>query len=220
MRFERKYITTFFAVIFAVFSSVSVYQFLKVRESVSIAAPQSGPALMNVVTAKHKILLGVKLSLQDLEVQKWPAEGLAGTYFKNPNALVGRTTRTNLMLGEPLSESKLLAEGQNISNVIPEDMRAVTISIRSSAMLERMLERGSLVDVLSIREDQEPFVPRVIAQGVRVMSVAGLADKAEKRVSQNMEVSLLVDPTQASRIIAARNNGIIEITVRNDRPQL
>jgi len=217
MRLGKKHFSAVFAFVFAILATGTIYQFLQERESISIAAPQS--ATVGVVVARQNVAMGVKLTVEDLEVQAWPETSATGGYFQMAGSVVGKTTKSNLFAGEPITNSKLLREGENISSLIPEDMRAVTVPIRRSDILERMLVRGSLVDVIAIMGEDEPAKPKVIAQAVRVLSVSTPNPKDVNRTQGFMEVTLLAEPRKASWIVLATNEGVIEIVMRNDRPQ-
>ena len=223
--FMKRNIPLALALLFAVFSSFGVYNFLKSREGGVVHATVA--STLPVVVAKHSLSVGIKLSADDLITQDWPGEIVTGQYFQNPKQLVGRVLRANIAADEPLTVAKVLKEGDNLSNLIPGNMRAVTVSIPRSATLARVLERGSFVDVISVFAGEERQMnSRVIAQAVRVLAVDDSMatinqkqpDTAKKpAVPSTMEVMLLVTPRDADWIVYARNQGTIEIVMRNER---
>lgn len=216
----KRYVPMAFAVIFAVLSSVSVYFFLKDRSGVSHASPIS---TLSVVVAKTPIAIGEKLKEHDLEAVSWPQEAAPKTSYRSVRQLIGKTARVNMDQNEPVLESKLLADGENFSSLIPEDMRAVTVAVKRSDALAKILERGTLVDVLSlfVYEETGIVTAETIVGKALVLSVHKEAEAATNGRSQEkqkqMEVTLIVKPKEAERIIAAMSQGGIDLVVRNDQ---
>ncbi len=217
----KRYIPISFAVVFAVISSVGVYHFLKDRSGVSQAAvPQV--TMVPVVVAKNPIGIGEKVAEQNLEIASWPGEAVPENSFRSAKTIAGRTSRINISANEPLVESKLLADGENFSSLIPQGLRAITVSIKRSDALAQILERGGSVDVLSLFtfNGTKVITAETIVEKARVINVyKGSVTKSTSGRSQEpeqMEVTLIVTPNEAKRIVAATNQGGIDLVVRND----
>ena len=212
----RRYLPVVLAFVFATLSSVSVYQYLNGRERVSVA--KVDPTIP-VVVAKRDMTPGVRLTAEDLSVQNWPKEIMSERYFRSPKELVGRTLRTSVISEEPLTASKLMQEGENFASLIPPDMRGVTITVRRSEALTKLLERGSVVDVIALFDDgKNTPAPKVIAQAVRVLAIHDHADLlSTERGPRQMEVTLMVSPRDAEWIVMAMNKGVVELVLRNER---
>lgn len=217
----KRYVPIGFAAIFAVISSVGVYHFLKDRSGVSQAAvPQV--TMVPVVVAKNPIGIGEKVAEQNLEIASWPGEAVPENSFRSAKTIAGRTSRINISANEPLVESKLLADGENFSSLIPQGMRAATVSIKRSDALAQILERGGTVDVLSLFtfNDTKIVTAETIVEKARVIGVH--KGNVTKSVSgktlepEQMEVTLIVTPSEAKRIVAATSQGGIDLVVRND----
>ena len=212
----KKYLSVIVAFVFATLSSVSVYHYLSSREQVSLA--KVDPTI-SVVVAKHDLGPGIRLTAEDLTIQNWPKESTSGQYFRNPKELTGRTLRTSVLAEEPLTDSKLIEEGENFSSLIPPDMRGVTISVRKSEAMAKLLERGSVVDVIALLENGENNpTTKVIAQAVRVLAINDRGDLLNpEHGAKQMEVTLMVTPRDAEWIVMAMNKGIVELALRNER---
>ena len=111
-----------------------------------------------------------------------------------------------------------MREGENFTSFIPSHMRGVTISVRKSYTLAKLLESGSLVDVIAMFDDGK-VTPKtkVIAQAVRVLAIHDRGALNPDRASQEMEVTLMVTPQDAEWIVMAINKGVVELVVRNER---
>lgn len=217
----KRYVPIGFAAVFAIISSVGVYHFLKDRSGVSQAAvPQV--TMVPVVVAKNPIGIGNHIAEHDLEVASWPQEAAPEASFRSVKLVAGKTSRINIMANEPLVESKLLADGENFSSLIPQGMRAATVSIKRSDALAQILERGGTVDVLSLFtfNGTNVITAETIVEKARVISVyKGSVTKSTSGRSQEpeqMEVTLIVTPSEAKRIVAATSQGGIDLVVRND----
>ncbi len=212
----KKHFSLVFAVIFAGLSSISISYYLENREKVLIAKTEP---VSPVVVAARDLPMGMKITENDLKTERWPSEIVTDRFFKHPRQLVGRTLHSGVIASEPITTAKLMKEGDNLAKLIPNGMRAVPVTIRRSNTLARVLEPGSIVDVVAIMEDKAPMKTRVIAQAVSVLAIdnSGLPDlKNTKDGSDSMEVMLLVTPRDADWIVYARNQGLIDLVLRNE----
>ncbi len=214
----KRYIPLGFAVIFAVLTSISAYHFLQDRSGVSHASPID---TVLVVVAKERITIGEKLAEHKLSVVAWPGESAPDNSYKSVKSVTGRTARFGLDPNEPILESKLLADGENFSSLIPEEMRAVSVSVQHSSALAQILERGTLVDVVTVKtiKGTEMVSANVIVEKAHVLSVYKQDPEAALKndLPQDMEVTLIVTPDEAKRIIAAMNQGGLQLIVRNEK---
>lgn len=216
----KKYFPLGFAVLFAILSSVSVYQFLNDRGGASGISHANIATTLPIVVAKAQVGIGEKIKEHDLEVAAWPEKSVPQDSFRSLRPLVGRTAKFSLAANEPIMESKLLPEGENFSSLIPLGMRAVTVSVKQSEALAQILERGGLVDVLALVTFQQTGITsaKVIVEKARVISVHKATVETGRRGEQtttDMEVTLIVTPKEAEWIIAAMSHGGIDLVVRN-----
>ena len=210
----KRYFPLVFAIIFATLSSVSVYHFLKDRGGVSHAASAE---TMSVVVAKGPIALGERLTDENLKAVSWPREAVPKESFQSVLPLVGKVAKTNIIEDEPILASKLMAEDENFSTLIPSHMRGVMVSVRRSQALADILRRGTKVDVISMFESEVgPPTTKVIAQNVSVLAVhQGPAGFNTNEDPKTMEVTLIVSPREAGGLVMAMNKGVIQLAVRN-----
>ena len=220
----KKYVPLTFAVIFAMLSSTSVYQFLKNRTDVSHAMPVlTAP----VVVAKNPIEIGKKIAEHDLSVISLPAEAAPADGYRSVNQVVGRTMKVSVREREPILEDKLMARGESFSSLVPPGMMAVTVPVRNSEAMAQMLERGTMVDVLSPFRFEgsnivtaETIVSKAHVIGVYQNSLTGGSKRRLQESDNTMEVTLVVTPEQAKRIVGTMIQGIIELVVRSNQAEL
>ncbi len=218
----RRYVPISLAVVFAILASVSVYFFLSDRNDVTHAAPIS--STMPVVIAKEHIAIGEKIPEHKLELSKLSNESVPQNGFQSMRSVIGRTARYEINGNEPILESSLLVQGENFSSLIPDGMRAVTVAVKHSDALAQILDRGTVVDVITLMllKGTGAIVAGTVVERAHVIAVhKGGAEglmKTEAPV-ENMEVTLIVNPDEAKRIITAMNQGGIELIVRNDKDE-
>ena len=217
----KKYVPLTFAVIFAMLSSASVYQFLKNRTDVSHAMPA---LTVPVVVAKAPIEIGKKITENDLSTISLPTETAPADGYRSANQVIGRTARVNMGEREPVIENKLLAKGENFSSLVPAGMRAVTVPIRDSEALAQILERGTVVDVLALfqYDDTKITTAETVVSKAHVIGVHrnGPSSNNKGRPQQGeatMEVTLVVTPIQAKQIVSVMMQGMIELAVRSNQ---
>ena len=216
----RRYIPISLAVVFAILASISVYFFLSDRNDVTHAAPI---LMTSVVVAKEHIAIGEKIAEHKLESSKWPNESIPENGFQSLRSVIGRTARVEINSNEPVLESYLLTQGENFSSLIPDGMRAVTVSIKHSDGLAQIMDRGTVVDVITLMtlKGTGAVIAGTVVERAHVIAVhkRDAEDMLKGDVPQNMEVTLIVNPDEAKRVITAMNQGGIELVVRNDKDE-
>ena len=166
--------------------------------------------------------MGMRLTEDDLVLQDWPKSIVPDQSFRSVRNLVGRTLQTSVITKEPITNSKLLREGESLSTLIPPGMRGITVEIRKSNTLAKILERGSIVDVIAMFENgNAPPTTKVIAQAVRVLAVHDRANALNpKSDTKYMEVTLLVTLRDAQWLVIAMNKGVIQLVMRNEAARI
>ena len=215
----KRFIPLGFVGIFALISTIGVYHFIKNRNTVSQAAmPQMGT--VPIVIARNPISIGAQVNEHDLELIQMASGTAPETGFESVRSVAGRTSRVSIMPNEPVLRSNLLGDDENFSALIPQGMRAVTVSIKRSEALAQILQRGGTVDVLSFFtfNGTNILTAETIVEQARVLGVnKGGSDGAVKGATDgHMEVTLIVTPDEAKRIVAAMNQGGVDLIVRND----
>ncbi len=220
----KKYIPLTLAVAFAILSSASVYQFLKNQSDVSHAMPA---LTVPVVVAKTPLGIGEKITENDLSLISLPTQTVSEDGYRSIHQVVGRTVKTNMKEREPIVEDKLLAQGENFSSLVPPGMMAVTVPIRNSEALAQILERGTVVDVLSLFQFEdtkivtaETIVPKAHVIGVHKNSAQAISKGRGQEGAGTMEVTLVVTSLEAKRIVGVMSQGIIELVVRSNQAEL
>jgi pilus assembly protein CpaB len=160
------------------------------------------------------------LKVQHLPKDAWIPPGT----FDSIDKVVGRVNSSAIVMGEPLSTTRLAAKGtgQPLGLEIPRGMRAFTIQMPNVASSVAGFTRaGSKVDVLVTMKnkgvnDTKGPVSTTLLEDIKVLAVdqhveeptAGKLDPKEVR-----SITLLVNPDQADKL--AQHCGDLQLSLRN-----
>jgi pilus assembly protein CpaB len=199
------------------------------------AAPAPPPqiATSEILVAKNDIGMGVTLSDQDIEWQKWP-EGAAGNPAfirknEHPDALkqfIGAIVRVPMAAGEPVRENKLIrGKGSGyMAAILPSGMRAYSTEITVETGAGGFILPNDRVDVILSGRDREAekasgietHVSKTILTNVRVLAIDQMVqEKDGQRVVVGKTATLELDQRQAELIAASRQTGVLSLTLRS-----
>lgn len=180
------------------------------------AAP--GAAGMSVVVAATEIPFGTKVEARHLRVIEMPPGSAPSGVFHDPALVVGRVSTGTMLPGELLLSSRLVAHesGSALSAVVEPTMRALTVRVDDVVGVAGFLLPGNRVDVLASRkQERNVATTETILQNVKVLAVDQTAatDKNEPVVVR--AVTLEVTPGQAEVLVRHKEEGSLQLTLRN-----
>ena len=107
-------------------------------------------ASVPVVVAAKPIPVGARLTAEDLKVAAWPARTPVPGAFADTKQLVDRGTIAIVAENEPVTAFKVAGpeSGSGLPPVIPEGMRAMSISVNDVVGVAGFVLPGTRVDVL------------------------------------------------------------------------
>lgn len=172
---------------------------------------QSDAGLVPVIVAARPLNPGDKIASTDFKLTKTTPETVPGMAVMNPETLVGRVTRIQVLAGQTLIEPMLAPEGAagGLQGLIKPGMRAITIGINTESGVGGFLEPGARIDLVCRMTDvrQGSQSSQTIAQNVEILAVgqrltAGpvVADPNQPPQGPPNNVTLLVSPQQAELI--------------------
>jgi pilus assembly protein CpaB len=206
------------AVLVAALASFGVYraiQQMPVRE-VEVRS------LYQVVAARD-MPMGTLLNKNDVKVVPWPASSPVPKGFRKIEDVLNRGTLAEVVTNEPLTEQKLapVEAGAGLPPSITEGMRALSIRVNEVVGVAGFVVPGTHVDVLvTLGEgrDSATSMTRIVVSDVVVLTAGTRYDQAKSRDGQPIQtsvVTLLLQPTDAERVILAANQGGLMLTLRN-----
>ena len=221
MRNKRFFIVLVGALIFGVLAAVSVSRYLS-------SAQAYGKNLNKVAVAKVTIPIGSKIVAEQLMMVQFPKESTPDGAFDSLEKLAGRVAVVNIAAKEPVTETKLAAEGTaaGLSAVIPEGYRAMTVKVDDAAGISGFIMPGSLVDVVVTIDPREGSghqdpISKIVLQNIKVLANGQNIDKPENEREANSvkAVTLQVTPEEAEKLALAATEGKLQLVMRNQIDQ-
>ncbi|HZI60557.1 MAG TPA: Flp pilus assembly protein CpaB [Pyrinomonadaceae bacterium] len=220
MRNKRFFIVLVGALIFGVLAAVSVSKYLSSAQAYT-------KNLNKVAVAKVAIPIGSKIIPEQIMVVQFPKESTPDGAYDSAEKLAGRVAVVNIAAREPITESRLAAEGTaaGLSAIIPEGYRAMTVKVDDAAGISGFIQPGTLVDVVVTIDPegnsrQNP-ISKIVLQNIKVLASGQNIDKPEdEREAKSVKaVTLQVTPEQAEKLALAATEGKLQLVMRSQIDQ-
>jgi pilus assembly protein CpaB len=171
-----------------------------------------------VAVAVGDLPVGTLLRPENVRLISWPADALPAGYYASTADVVGRGLTAPVRANEPLMAGKLAGKGEGggMPPLIPDGMRAVSVSTTQVVAVAGFVVPGTRVDVLlTIERDGQPFT-HVLMQNMTVLAANQTIVKDEEGKPMTVSiVTLLVTPEQAEQLTLATQEGKIQFALRN-----
>jgi pilus assembly protein CpaB len=179
-----------------------------------------------IVVAAGDINLGQRLTPEMLKLVEWPADSVPKGAFTDLQKLAGRVLKSSVLLGEPVSETKLAPTGTlgGLSALIAEGKRAITVRVNDVVGVAGFALPGNYVDIIvSTQKDAPPGVSaaretnisKIVLERILVLAVAQEVSRDETKPKVVNAVTLEVTPEQAEKLDLARSVGTLSLVLRN-----
>ncbi|MGJ7915253.1 Flp pilus assembly protein CpaB [Massilia sp. LXY-6] len=178
-----------------------------------------------IAVANADIGLGQRLSPEMFKLAEWPTESMPKGAFIDPQKLTGRVLKTNLLMGEPVSEAKLAPSGTlgGLSALISEGKRAITVRVNDVIGVAGFALPGNYVDIIvSTQKELQPgsnaheqSISKIVLERILVLAVAQEVNRDETKPKVVNAVTLEVTPEQAEKLDLARSVGTLSLALRN-----
>jgi len=220
MRNKRFFIVLVGALIFGVLAAVSVSKYLSSAQAIT-------KDLHKVAVAKVAIPIGSKILAEQIMVVQFPKESTPDGAFESAEKLAGRVAVVNIAPREPITESRLAAEGTaaGLAAIIPEGYRAMTVKVDDAAGISGFIQPGTLVDVV-VTIDPEGIartnpISKIVLQNIKVLASGQNIDKPEneREATSVKAVTLQVTPEQAEKLALASSEGKLQLVMRSQIDQ-
>lgn len=186
---------------------------------------QPGSAAGRIAVAAVDISLGQRLTPEMFKLADWPAHSMPKGAFTDPQKLSGRVVKSNLVMGEPVSEAKLAPAGTlgGLSALITEGKRAITVRVNDVIGVAGFALPGNYVDIIvSMQKDvppgsstRETNISKIVLERILVLAVAQEVNRDETKPKVVNAVTLEVTPEQAEKLDLARSVGTLSLALRN-----
>jgi pilus assembly protein CpaB len=178
-----------------------------------------------IAVAAADISLGQRLAPEMFKLAEWPADSVPKGAFTDPQKLSGRVLKSNLQMGEPVSEAKLAPSGTlgGLSALITEGKRAITVRVNDVIGVAGFALPGNYVDIIvSMQKDavpgsttREQNISKIVLERILVLAVAQEVNRDETKPKVVNAVTLEVTPEQAEKLDLARSVGSLSLALRN-----
>ncbi len=171
-----------------------------------------------VVVAAMDLPFGTKIEARHLNtIQMLPGSEPAGSYHALAD-VEGKVARAALLRGEILLEGRFADQGNGstLAAVVEKDMRAVSVRVDDVVGVAGFLLPGNRVDVLGSRDlTGHEAQTETILENVRVLAVDQTAATEKNEPVVVRAVTLEVTPPQAEVLVKWKEQGSIQLTLRN-----
>ncbi len=182
-----------------------------------MAAEEPGDATAPVVAAALKVPYGTKVEARHLRTIQMPLDSVPEGTFDDPDDLIGKVSTQTVMRGEIMIRDRFAEHlgGSTLSAIVGSNMRAVAVRVDDVVGVAGFLLPGNRVDVVASRKVKTRAIAETIVQDVKVLAVdqSTSIDKNDPVIVR--AVTLEVTPPQAEALVKARQEGKIQLTLRN-----
>lgn len=198
----------------AVITALAVYSYLSyLRDQI----PLSG-RMVPMVVAATDIDSGVVVTAAMLEIESHPERYLPDQALADTDAAVGRVATVPILEGEPVTSRRLGSDGGS-SSVVPDGMRAYSLSPQTLEGLALTPKAGDRVDVLAtFAQSGGNAETTTVIKAAKVASVGG--SKGGSGVASQFGVggskggiTLLLTPEQAEALAQSEALGKIALVL-------
>ena len=175
-------------------------------------------AMETVVAAEMAVPFGTKVSERHLKTLTMPTEFVPPGSFTSIEEVVDRVTVQPIVAGEILMRERFAAsdDGSTLAALVGEKMRAVTVRVDDVIGVAGFLLPGNRVDVLAARrESGQRATAETILRDVKVLAVDQTAASEKNEPVIVRAVTIEVNPHQAELLVKAKEEGSIQLTLRN-----
>jgi pilus assembly protein CpaB len=200
--------------------ATALYWYLNNVPQTKVAEPlKTSP----VVVAAKDLTYGTKLAKEHLKVVDYPLESLPKGFYAEIDSVQDQSTKVFLMEGEPVLASKLSMIGGGLSLRIPDEMRAISLSVNEITGVNGFILPGDRVDVLVTVDNAKGSnvaVTKTILQNVEVLASGSRTETKRNHQITVQTVTLLVEPKGAEDLALGLYQGQVQLVLRNPADML
>lgn len=202
---------------------------------------------VEILVAAKNLAVGEDVRSGDFKWQKWPEDTVfPGAIIRvdkeRPSEVAKGKLLRPLVVGQPLHMTLLSEEdeGDFLAANVKKGMRAVSISVKSYVLADRLINPGDFIDILltyrvrvNSRKNPEAkslvsrYASETVIENIRILAIdkndtkavddggsGGKKKKKKKKKSKKATVTLEVTPNQAEKLVLAKKMGSISFALR------
>lgn len=170
-----------------------------------------------VVAAAMDIPFGTKVDSRHLKLIELPEGSVPSNHFGAVAEVDGQIATQGILSGEILRKERFTEHlsGSTLAAIIKPNMRAVTVRVNDVIGVAGFLLPGNRVDVLATRLDNRRATTRTVLKDINVLAVDQKATSEKDEPVVVRAVTLEMTPKEAEELVKAREEGTIQLTLRN-----
>jgi Flp pilus assembly protein CpaB len=146
-----------------------------------------------------------------------PTNAAVGDHYDKVDQVVGLIALQKVIAGEILLKERFADRnaGSTLAAIVKPDMRAVTVRVDDVIGVAGFLMPGNHVDVVAARMVDQRAETRTVLRNLNVLAVDQTASQDKDQPVVVRAVTLEMSPKQAEVLVKAREEGRIQLTLRN-----
>jgi len=179
-------------------------------------ASTAAEPVKQVIVAAMEIPFGTKVEARHLKAISLPSHAPVADHYERFDEVVGLIALQKVIRGEILLKEHFADRnaGSTLAAIVKPDMRAVTVRVDDVIGVAGFLMPGNHVDVVAARMVEQRAETRTVLRNLNVLAVDQTAQDKDQPVVVRA-VTLEVSPKQAEVLVKAREEGRIQLTLRN-----
>lgn len=171
----------------------------------------------NVVVAAIGIPYGQAVEVQHLKMVSMPAELVPSGAYTDMTEVKGKIATAPILEGEMLRRERFSEHlgGSTLAALIEPKKRAITVRVNDVVGVAGFLLPGNKVDILSSRKVNKRVVTDTVLQDIKVLAVDQTSNTDKNEPVIVRAVTLEMTPNQTEKLVKARDEGTIQLTLRN-----
>jgi pilus assembly protein CpaB len=174
---------------------------------------------VSVVVAAVEIPYGVKLEASQVKVIAWPGNLAPQGAYSSKEQVIGRITMNKFYPDEIITEKRIAEHlgGSALSALIAKDYRAISVRVDDVVGVSGFILPGNKVDILVTKKDRSKnqAITCTLLQNINVLAVDQESSPEKEKPAIVKAVTLELKPEEANKIVNARQEGTIQLTLRN-----
>lgn len=177
-----------------------------------------------VVIAALDIPYGTKVTDRHLKVTLMPVEAVPEASYKAIEEVEGMVAKVDVVRGETLVSTRFAEHetGSTLAALVQKNMRAVTVRVDDVVGVAGFLLPGNHVDILATKTDRQSkrAYTETILRSIKVLAVDQTAATETNEPIIVRAVTLELTPRQSETLVKAKEEGKIQLTLRNPLDQV
>jgi pilus assembly protein CpaB len=173
----------------------------------------------HIASAAMAIPYGTKIELRHVKMVPLPGYIVPDGAIKSIDEIKGKIATADILSGELLMNGRFVNhdEGSTLAALVEEKKRAITVRVDDVVGVAGFLLPGNSVDVLASRLERgtRRAITETILVNVKVLAVDQTARTDDNDPVVVRAVTLEVTPKQAEVLVARKEEGSIQLTLRN-----